>query len=105
MENFQEKFGIRVKQLRKKQNMTQEKLAEALGIGVRSIGKIETGKSFPSAKNIEKLIITLQTSPIELFNFEYIQPKSDIKKAIIEILEQNPAKLSDIYKIVKAMTM
>ena len=41
-------FGRRIRELRMKQGMTQEKLAESLGISVEYVGKIERGKRTPS---------------------------------------------------------
>ena len=41
-------LGLRIKMLRPKQALHQEKLAEALGISLEHIGKIERGKRTPS---------------------------------------------------------
>lgn len=41
-------FGIRVRQLRKERNLTQEQLAEHLHISVSHLGKIEIGYNAPS---------------------------------------------------------
>ena len=41
-------LGMRVKKLRAAKGLTQEKLAEALGISVEYVGKIERGKRTPS---------------------------------------------------------
>jgi len=104
MTEFQKKFGARVKELRKRIGLTQENLAEKLGIGVRSLGKIETGNSFPSCETLEKLIIALNTTNTELFDFEHLQPQKELRKLIIEMLDQNPQKIPDIYKLIKALT-
>lgn len=40
----QEKFGCRIRLLRKKRGMTQEQLASALRISTDHLGKIELGK-------------------------------------------------------------
>ncbi len=104
MTEFQKKFGARVRELRKRKNFTQETLAEMLGIGVRSLGKIETGNSFPSCQTLEKLIIALESNNIEMFDFEHLQSKEDLRDAIIKIVDSNPDKITDIYKIVKALT-
>ena len=60
MANFQQKFGLRLRELRKRKGLTQEHLAELLNIGVRSVGKIETGNSFPSTETMEKIINVLK---------------------------------------------
>jgi transcriptional regulator with XRE-family HTH domain len=104
MTDFQKKFGARIKELRKRREMTQEQLSEKIDIGVRSLGKIETGKSFPSVETLEKLVLALNTTNPELFNFEHLQNNQDLKKEIDKLLEQNPDKIQIIYKIIKAVT-
>ena len=69
MANFQQKFGLRLRELRKRKGLTQENLAELLNIGVRSVGKIETGNSFPSTETMEKIIYVFEISPVELFDY------------------------------------
>ena len=41
-------LGMRIKRLRVAKGLTQEKLAEALGVSLEHIGKIERGKRTPS---------------------------------------------------------
>lgn len=41
-------LGLRIKSLRTEKGLTQEKLAEALGVSLEHIGKIERGKRTPS---------------------------------------------------------
>ena len=49
MEYFaQIELGMRIKRLRVAKGLTQEKLAEALGISAEYVGKIERGKRTPS---------------------------------------------------------
>ena len=103
MTDFQKKFGARVKELRKRCGLTQEKLAEKINIGVRSLGKIETGNSFPSCETLEKLIVALQTTNLEIFDFEHLQTEQNLKEHIFEMVNSNPDKVVEIYKIVKAI--
>ena len=104
MSDFQEKFGARVKELRKRQGLTQEQLCEKIGIGVRSLVKIETARSFPSVETLEKLINTLEITPVELFNFEHLQKKENLKEVIINMIDSHSERIQDIYKIVKVLT-
>ena len=102
---FQQKFGLRIKELRKRKGLTQEKLAEMISIGVRSLVKIETGNSFPSCDTLEKLIKALDTSNVEIFFFLYLQPDKDLRELIIDMVDSNPNKIVDIYKVVKALVI
>ena len=102
---FQQKFGLRVKEIRKRKGLTQEKLAEMISIGVRSLVKIETGNSFPSCDTLEKLIKALDTSNIEIFDFEHLQPDNEFRELIIDMMDSNHNKIIDIYKVVKALVV
>lgn len=102
---FQQKFGLRVKEIRKRRGLTQEKLAEMISIGVRSLVKIETGNSFPSCDTLEKLIKALGTSNVEIFDFDHVQPNEDLRNLIINMMDSNPNKLADIYKVVRALVI
>lgn len=60
-------FGKRIKELRKKNNMSQEKLAEKTGIHRTYLGVIERGEKSISIEIIEKLSKALNISISELF--------------------------------------
>ena len=85
-----------VKEIRKRKGLTQEKLAEMISIGVRSLVKIETGNSFPSCDTLEKLIKALDTSNIEIFDFEHLQPDNELRELIIDMMDSNPNKIIQI---------
>ncbi|WP_312312803.1 helix-turn-helix domain-containing protein [Empedobacter brevis] len=71
MENEQLiKFGIRIKELRKARNWSQEELAEQSGFHRTYIGMIERGERNPSLINISKLAQTFQINLKELFDYE-----------------------------------
>ena len=46
------KFGENLKNIRKSKNISQEYLAEKLGVSRQSVSKWETGENFPSMNNI-----------------------------------------------------
>lgn len=64
-------LGKRIKELRRKQGLTQEKLAELAKIDYKYLQKIE-GKSPPAVKidTIEKLARALESTPSKLLNFK-----------------------------------
>ena len=64
------KFGERVRELRQQRGLTQQKLAEKLGVTVGYISKVETERlqfgDYPSEKFIHKLADALQYDEDEL---------------------------------------
>ena len=85
--------------------LSQEQLAENIGIATNSISSIETGNSFMTIYTLEKLLNTLNISPKELFDFpEIIQPDAnqlEFIKASIYDISKNKAKLAILYNIVR----
>lgn len=102
--NIKQLLGKRIKELRKKQKLTQEKLAEIIGIDTVSLCNIENGKYYPTAENLDKILLGVNASPNELFHFEHHQEIETLKKEINIILDKNPDKIRDFYKIIKALT-
>lgn len=41
---------------------------------------------------------------VELFDFEHLQTSQNLKELTFEMINSNPEKIRDIYKIVKALT-
>jgi transcriptional regulator with XRE-family HTH domain len=70
MATVTQKFGLRVRDLRKKKGLTQEKLAELTKIDYSYLNAIEAGKKNPSLKRIAKLARILGVSIPELFSFK-----------------------------------
>ncbi len=60
----------RIREYRAKQNLTQEKLAEMVGVRRETIIFLEQGKYNPSLKLAYNVAKTLQTSIEELFIFD-----------------------------------
>jgi transcriptional regulator with XRE-family HTH domain len=54
MSSLKDKFGKRVKEIRKGKGITQEQLAESVNIEPPNISKIECGMHFPQPDKIEK---------------------------------------------------
>lgn len=59
-------FGRRVRTLRRKLSLTQEELAEQVGISASFLGHIERGSRIASLETLVLLCNTLQTSPQHL---------------------------------------
>lgn len=100
--NAQQLFGKRIKELRKKRNLTQEQLAERLGIFQKQIGNIETGTTFTTMTNIEKLASILGVEVSELFEYNHQKTRNELIKEIDKVVkEASDEKLKIIYKVIK----
>ena len=62
------KFGKKVREIRVKQNLSQEKLATKAGVHRTYIGMIERAEKNITLENIEKVAKALGLSVKELFN-------------------------------------
>lgn len=75
----QEKIGLFIAKCRKEKNMTQEDLAEKLGVSNKSISRWENGKTMMDISLFEPLCKELDISIIELLNGERINDKKKDK--------------------------
>jgi len=66
---LREQFGKRLKQLRAQKGLTQEELAEAVGVSTDFISLVERGQRAPSFKNLERLAEVLGVEVADLFSF------------------------------------
>ncbi len=64
------KFGKRLKELRLEKGITQEQLAENLGLSANYIGMIERAERSTSLLKVFKLAKVLEVKMSELFNFD-----------------------------------
>jgi transcriptional regulator with XRE-family HTH domain len=69
MTSLKTRFGRRLRQLRRQQDLTQEQLAEAVGVSVEAVSNFERGVHAPSFETLEKLADILQVPVYELFLF------------------------------------
>lgn len=66
-QKFLKAFGKRVAMLRKDRNITQQQLAEDIGVSVVTVAYIETGKQWVRPKTLSKIAKSLSVSISELF--------------------------------------
>ena len=104
MENVKSLLGAKIREHRKKRNLTQEELASIVGIEIPSLSNIENGKNYPSIANLENILNILESSFCDAFDFEHKDSKENLLKIITEKLKAYPEKIEDFYKIVIALT-
>lgn len=104
MSDIKLKFGKRLKELRKKKGISQEQLAEYIDVEPRNLSKIETGVTFPSIKNLEKIISALGCQDSELFDFDHLDKTKNIRIKIAKSIKNlPPEKLVYLYKFLKSI--
>ena len=72
----QQATGIFIAQKRKEKNLTQEQLAEKLGVSNKTISKWETGKCMPDYAVVKSLCEELEITVAELMDGEMAQERS-----------------------------
>ena len=76
-------FGSNLRMLRKGRHLTQEKLAEELGVCTKHISELETGKTFISGALMDEIARYFDTSFDELFLTEERRMERDGEAARI----------------------
>ena len=80
--------GKRVQKYRKQISLTQEALAELIGIDTISLSKIETGRNYPTSENITKLANALGVEIYELFVDDAIKSNEQLLKEIMSDIDK-----------------
>lgn len=92
-------LGQRIQYLRKEKKLTQEALAELVGIDQKNISKIENGNNYPAAETLTAIANALEVDIYELFVFNKI-PYEQMKEEIINSLN-NDKNILYLYKCLK----
>lgn len=100
-------FGMRVKELRTLRKLSQEQLAEKVGISPKYMSRIETGQQFPSIDIIVKLAKALQAELKDFFEFIHVTGNTEeLKRTIYGLLkevETDKDKLKLVAKVLRAL--
>lgn len=84
----QEKIGNFISECRREKQMTQEQLAEKLGVTSKSISKWETGNCLPDASKYQALCEILNITVNELFSGERLssETENEAKDYLLDLL-------------------
>lgn len=96
-------IGKRIKELRKLRKLSQEELAEMVGIAPRHLSSIETGRNFPSFVTLDKIMISLKIELIDIVDCPYkTYDINELREKIKEMIgEADELKLRLLLKIVR----
>ena len=98
------KLGLRIKELRVRNNLTQSKLAELINMETSNLSKIERGIQMPKEETLESIIKALNIDLKELFDFQHFKKDEEIFKILTKILKQSSTEeLHAYYKIINSI--
>ncbi|WP_136513732.1 helix-turn-helix domain-containing protein [Geomonas edaphica] len=86
MQTAKQLLGFRIREVRKLRGLSQEKLAEKVGVDPKQISRIEGGKSAPSLDTLEAIAKHLQVEMKDLFDFQHLVPEVSIEDQALRLL-------------------
>ncbi len=102
--NLKSLFGKRIRELRKKAELTQEELSCKVDVDSKSISRIETGKFLPSLDLLYRMSRVFNVEYNEMLKFEHLNPPSDLHNECAKILANLPDdKIRLAYKLLKVL--
>ena len=102
----QEKIGKFIAECRKKKNITQQELAEKLGVSDRTIGNWENGRNMPDLSLFKPLCMELDITLNDLMSGEKIKEKEYQEKSeenIVNTIDYTNKKINKKNKFISEM--
>ena len=94
--------GERIKALRKQAGLTQEQLAEQVGLDARHLSRLEVGRHFPSLDSLERIAQKLNQPLAEFFQFPTNETPAALRTYLITFVEgANNVQLQLAVKAIK----
>jgi len=97
------KFGGNLKNLRKRKKLSQEKLAEKVGVSRQSVSKWETGDAYPEMNNILELCKIFHCHINDLVNDSIIDIDSlddEVKMNVVKFKREQQTKMKGLSKAI-----
>ena len=95
------KLGEKIKALRKQRNISQEVLANCLGVSFQSVSKWETETTMPDVTLIPAIASFFEVSIDELFDYNHMEVEKKVEALCFEAYkfrENDPAKSEEILR-------
>ena len=86
MQTAKELLGMRIREVRKVRQLSQERLAEKVGVEPKQISRIEGGKSAPSLETLEAIAKHLLVEIKDLFDFQHLVLQEKVEDQAVRLL-------------------
>ena len=96
-------LGKRIKEIRTRQGLTQEFLAEKIGVGQRNLSKIECGSNFVTSEPLARILSALNVEAKELFDFNHNNNTDILKQELLEAITNETIDLNLMYRFYEAI--
>lgn len=97
-------IGVRLKQARMNKKITQEQLAESIGLSVPYISRIERGSTAINLKRLSEICAILDVSEGEILDGAASESSSYLNTAFSDLLKNCPPdKIDLIYEVAKVI--
>ncbi|MBQ8131329.1 MAG: helix-turn-helix transcriptional regulator [Bacilli bacterium] len=97
------KFGDNLKTLRKRKSLSQEDLAERVGVSRQSVSKWETGEAYPEMNNILELCKIFHCQINDLVNDNMVDIDSlgeEVKMNVVKLKKEQQKKMKGLSKAI-----
>lgn len=89
-------IGKRIQTRRQEQNITQEKLAERVGISVVYLSKIENGRVYPTLETLSNICTELDTELSAILSNTEIARKDYANERVLELFNSYSIRVKPI---------
>jgi transcriptional regulator with XRE-family HTH domain len=104
MRTTKQLLGARLKELRKSKGLSQDALAEQVGIDAKHLSRLEVGGSYPSLDTLERLAQVLGVELKEFFEFAHLDEPKELKTALMGLTRQlSDAQVRVAVKVLRAV--
>lgn len=100
------KFGDNLKIIRKSKNISQEDLAENLGVSRQSVSKWETGENYPSMQNIVYLCTIFKCKMNDLVHEDFEDLDflgEEVKMSVVKLNQKEQKNIKTLSKILSVI--
>ncbi|MBR3523444.1 MAG: helix-turn-helix domain-containing protein [Bacilli bacterium] len=101
-------FGDNLKSIRKAKKISQEELAEKLGVSRQSISKWETGENYPSMNNIICLCDIFHCKMNDIVHEDFSDINSldpEIKMSVVKLKQKEQKRMKVLSKILQVVAL